>query len=361
MNGAYVDIKKKPGAVWTLAETSPKGVKAVSFELLSRGRSLADKRGVKLCSVLISAALEEEKLKELIRRGADEVICVFSEELKFFDCQSYSAALETLIAEYEPEIILAAATSMGRTLMPYAAVKLHTGLTADCTGLDIEEGTGLLLQTRPAIGGNIMATIKTAGHRPQMATVRPRSSRPLEETAREGKITCFSLKDALPSGRRFPPLKENRTAVIGYRREEAGFANIEEAEVIIAGGRGLKKGENFHLLRDIAKRLGGEVGASRDAVDRGWISYPHQVGLSGKTVSPKLYVGAGISGAIQHLAGIKTSETIVSINTDPDANLHKLADLAIVGDAFEVLGELRKRLSENTSRGGAEAQRLMKE
>jgi electron transfer flavoprotein alpha subunit len=203
-----------------------------------------------------------------------------------------------------------------------------------------------------------MATIKTPNHKPQMATVRPRSSRPPEEDPkREGRLIRYSLGDTLPNGGTFPALKKDGTVVKGYRREETGFANLEEAELVIAGGRGLKKKENFGLLGELASALGGEVGASRDTVDRGWISYPHQVGLSGKTVSPRLYMGVGISGAIQHLAGIKTSETIVSINIDPDANLHKLADLAIVGDAFEVLGELRKRLSHHQSRKGAEAQR----
>ena len=333
-------------AVWTLAEQYEGKLKAVSFELLARGRSLADKLGAPLCSVLIGPALAEETLKELVLQGADEVIAVQDDALSRFCCETYSAVIETLIRDYKPQIILAAATSLGRTLMPYAAVKAHTGLTADCTGLDIEEGTGNLLQTRPAIGGNIMATIKTPDHWPQMATVRPRSSRPLEkDIKREGKLNRFSLGDSLLGGGTFPPPREDRTRVTGYRREESGFANLEEAEVIISGGLGLKKGENFNLLREIAKSLGGEAGASRDAVDRGWISYPHQIGLSGKTVSPKLYIGAGISGAIQHLAGIKTSETIVSINTDPDANLHKVADLAIVGDALLVLGELNKRLS----------------
>jgi len=331
--------------VWTLTEQYEGKLKTVSFELLARGRGLADKLGVKLSSIIIGPALGDDCLEELIFRGADEVIAVQDKGLKFFSNESYSAILETLIREYEPEIILAAATSTGRTLMPYTAVKVHAGLTADCTGLDIEEETGCLLQTRPAIGGNIMATIKTPELRPQMATVRPRSSGPLEkDTSRKGTVIRFSLTDTLPGGGSFPPLKETRTKVTGYRREAAGFANLEEAEVIIAGGRGLKKAENFDTLREIAALLGGEVGASRDVVDRGWISYPHQVGLSGKTVSPKLYLAVGISGAIQHLAGIKTSETIVSVNTDPDANIHKLADAAIVGDAFVVLGELKKRL-----------------
>ena len=336
--------------VWTLAEQYEGALKTVSFELLSRGRKLADKLGGKLSSILIGPVLEEKTLKGLIHRGADEVIAVEDEGLRYFTSDTFPVVLETLIRDYGPEIILGAATSMGRTLMPYTAVKVHAGLTADCTGLDIEEGTGCLLQTRPAIGGNIMATIKTPDHRPQMATVRPRSSQPLpEDPKREGSVIRFSLGDTLPGGGRFPAFREERTKVKAYRRDETGFANLEEAEVIVAGGRGLKKGENFTILREIAKSLGGEVGASRDAVDRGWISYPHQVGLSGKTVSPKLYIGVGISGAIQHLAGIKTSETIVSINIDPDANLHKVADLAIVADAFEVLGELRKRL--NVQRG----------
>ena len=327
------------GGVWTLAEQNEGKLKAVSFELLSRGRSLADKLRVKLSSVLIGPVLEEETLMELIRRGADEVVAVEDEALRYFCSQSYSAVLESLIRKYSPEIILAAATSTGRTLMPYVAVKVHAGLTADCTGLDIEEGSGNLLQTRPAIGGNIMATIKTPSHRPQMATVRPRSSRPPEDDPkREGRVLRITPKETGVE------IRKDRSLVRGYRREETGFANLEEAEVIVSGGRGLKKGENFAMLRELAQSLGGEVGASRDAVDRGWISYPHQVGLSGKTVSPRLYIGVGISGAIQHLAGIKTSETIVSINIDPDANLHKVADFAIVGDAFEVLAELRKRL-----------------
>jgi electron transfer flavoprotein alpha subunit len=227
---------------------------------------------------------------------------------------------------------------MGRTLTPYTAVKIPTGLTADCTELDIEEGTGNLLQTRPAIGGNIMATIKTPDHRPQMATVRPKSSRPLPaDASRKGEILHIPLDRTLI---------DPRTQVRGYRREDSGAMGLDEADIVVAGGRGLKKAENFNLIRSLAKRLGAAVGASRDAVDRGWESYPHQIGLSGKTVSPKIYVGIGISGAIQHLAGIKTSETIVSINSDPDATLHKIADLAIVGDAFQIIPEIQRRLDE---------------
>jgi electron transfer flavoprotein alpha subunit len=332
-------------AVWTIAEQHDGYVKVVSFELLSRGRRLADKLGSKLVSVLIGFDVSDESLRELIHRGADEVISVQDKSLQFFVCEDYEKILEGLIIKYKPEIILAAATSSGRTLMPYTAVKVHAGLTADCTELDIEEGTGNLLQTRPAIGGNIMATIKTPDHRPQMATVRPRSSRPPDaDPSRRGTITSLEPAEVLSALSPEAAAFGKGTVVEGYRKEESGFVNLEEAEVVVSGGRGLKKGENFKIIERLARSLGGETGASRDAVDRGWISYPHQVGLSGKTVSPRLYMGVGISGAIQHLAGIKTSETIVSINIDPEANLHKVADLAIVGDAFEVLGELQKRL-----------------
>ena len=220
--------------------------------------------------------------------------------------------------------------------MPHLAVSLHAGLTADCTELDIDAGTGNLLQTRPAIGGNIMATIKTPDHRPQMATVRPKSSKPLERDAcRMGTIERLSLD---------PAFVEKRVRVLGMERDVAGFENLEEAQVVVSGGRGLKKAENFRLVRELADALGGAVGASREAVDRGWVSYPHQVGLSGKTISPRLYICAGVSGAIQHLAGIKTAGTIVSINADPEAPIHKLADFALVGDLFEVLPRLTTRI-----------------
>ena len=324
--------------VWTIAEQYDGHLKAVSFELLSRGRALADKLETKLASVLIGDGVTEEQMEELIRHGADEVYSVQDPRLARFVCESYSNVLSHLIKTYRPSIILAAATSTGRTLMPHVAVRVHTGLTADCTELDIEEGTGNLLQTRPAIGGNIMATIKTPDHRPQMATVRPKSSRPLpEDPSRTGKIIAVPVDDAHI---------DTRITVTGYRTDVEDFVNIEEAEMVAAGGRGMKKAENFALLRGIAEEFSGVVGASRDAVDRGWIGYPHQIGLSGKTISPRLYIGAGISGSIQHLAGIKTSETIVSINTDPEASLHKVADFGIVGDLFEVLPELKRRLAE---------------
>lgn len=321
--------------VWVMAEQFEGRLKGVSFELLARGRKLADKLGTSLVSILIGNAVSDSELEQLIWHGADAVYAAQSPELACFICEPYAAVLEKLIRDYRPAILLAAATSAGRTLMPWAAVKLHTGLTADCTELDIEDGTGNLLQTRPAIGGNIMAVIKTPNSRPQLATVRPKSCRPLPpDMSRKGEIRRVACGAALGKG----------VELIGYRREESGGIQLEEADVIVSGGRGLKKGENFSMIHKLAGLLGAAVGASRDAVDRAWISYPHQIGLSGKTVSPRVYIAAGISGAIQHLAGIKTSEIIISINIDPEANLHKLADLGIVADAFQLIPALCKRL-----------------
>ncbi len=322
--------------VWTIAEQSKGKIREVSFELLSRGRKLADKMDTKLCSVLLGSNVSDEMLQELIFRGADEVYFIDDPRLEDFIVETHSKVVSDLIKTYNPHSILAAATSSGRTLMPYVAIQVSTGLTADCTELDIEEGTNHLLQTRPAIGGNIMATIKTPSHHPQMATVRPKSSRPLPiDKSREGRIVRLELKDELV---------DDRVKMVGFRKDIEEFVNIEEAEVVIAGGKGMKKQENFSLLRDLAKHFDGVLGASRDAVDRGWLPYPHQVGLSGKTISPKLYICAGVSGSIQHLAGIKTSEYIVAINQDQDANIFQLADFGIVGNLFEVIPRINARL-----------------
>jgi len=323
--------------VWTIAEQFDGRLKDVSFELLSRGRLLADKLDTKLAAVLIGNKVSEKALEELIHRGADEVYSIQDPKLADFVCESYSRILSQIIKQYKPEIIIAAATTLGRTLMPHVAIKVNAGLTADCTELDIEPETRNLLQTRPAIGGNIMATIKTPNHRPQMSTVRPKSSRPLAlDTTRVGKIIQVPVT---------PEMTASQVKVLGYRKDSEEFVNLEEADVVITGGKGMKKGENFALLKNIADKLDGVVGASRDAVDRGWIGYPHQIGLSGKTVSPKLYMSAGVSGSIQHLAGIKTSEVIVAINSDSEANILKIADFGIVGDLFEVLPEINARLT----------------
>jgi len=324
--------------VWTIAEQHKGTLKDVSYELLARGRSLADKLETKLASVVIGGGVPETALQELVARGADEVYQIADQRLESFVCETYANVLSALIRTYAPSVVLAAATSTGRTLMPSVAIQVNAGLTADCTELDIEPETGNLLQTRPAIGGNIMATIKTPDHRPQMATVRPRSTRPLApDASRVGKTIAVPFDDAH---------LDTRVTIRGYRSDTEDFVNLEEADVVVSGGRGLKKGDNVALVRTLAERLCAAVGASRDAVDRGWIGYPHQVGLSGKTVSPRLYVAAGISGSVQHLAGIKTAEHIVSINSDPDAAIHSVADFAIVGDLFAVIPELVRQLDE---------------
>ncbi len=324
--------------VWTIAEQHDGRLKPVSFELLSRGRKLADALDTRLASMVIGSGVAESALEELIQRGADEVYTIVDPRLEQFVCETWSTILTALVRQYQPVIILAAATTAGRTLMPHLAIRINAGLTADCTELAIEAGTDNLLQTRPAIGGNIMATIKTPDHRPQMATVRPRSSVPLpRDLERVGKIISVPIEESV-----FDP----RVTVQGCRTDAEDFVNLEEADVVVAGGKGMKRADNFALLRELAAELQAMVGASRDAVDRGWIGYPHQVGLSGKTISPRLYIAAGISGSIQHLAGIKTAETIVSINKDQDAPLHSVADFGIVGDLFEVLPAVTRRLRE---------------
>ena len=322
--------------VWTIAETNRGKIKDVSFELLTRGRKLADKLGTELASVLIGNNIDKDDVQEFIYRGADKVYVVNNPQLDNFIVENYTNVLKDLISEYKPEIIIAAATTSGRTLMPYLAVKVNAGLTADCTELDIEEDTGNLLQTRPAIGGNILATIKTPKNRPQMATVRPKSARPApKDENRTGEIINIALE---------PELIDGRVESFGCKKNEQEDVNIQDADIVVSGGRGLKKKDNFALIRELAKHLDGVVGASRDAVDRGWISYPHQVGLSGKTVTPKLYIAVGISGAIQHLAGMKTADNIVAINNDPEAPIFKVADFGIVGDLFEILPILNEQL-----------------
>lgn len=334
-------MSEKNTNVWTIAEAANGKLKSVSYELLARGRSLADACGEQLVSVLMGANVSEAELTTLIQHGADLVISVQDPDLEAFIVETYSNVLIDLVQQMKPNIILAGATNNGRTLMPHVAMRLHTGLTADCTDLQIDLNTGDLLQTRPAIGGNILATIKTPNHRPQMATVRPRSTQPLPaDPSRAGHIQQISLK---------PELVDKRVKLLSFEAEAADESNLQDSDVIVSGGRGMKKGDNFQLLHDLAKLLGGKVGASRDAVDRGWARYPQQVGLSGKTVLPKLYIALGISGAIQHLAGMKTAETIVAVNTDPNAAIFQVADFGIVGDAFQVLPELISRLEERKS------------
>jgi len=329
--------KETHHGIWIVGEQSGGRVERVTHELLRRGRELAEKRNTELVALMLGHDLDEADLRQLIERGADRVIAMEAPELKHFLVEPYAECMLRLIKEHRPEIVIAGATTTGRTLMPYVAVKANAGLTADCTVLDIEEKTGNLLQTRPAIGGNILATIKTAARRPQMATVRPRSMRPAErEPGRTGEIVRLKA----PTG-----CLASRIKRVGFEANESEHG-LQDADIVVTAGRGVKKAENVALVEELAKALAAALGASRDVVDRGWLSYPHQVGLSGKTVTPKLYVAVGVSGAIQHLAGMQTSETIVAVNNDPDAAIFSVADFGIVGDLFEVVPVLVKKLKQ---------------
>jgi len=321
--------------VWILGEQSGGRVGRISFELLTRGRELADQRGTELTAVVLGHQIEPADLEDLIACGADRVLAIQAPPLAHFLVEPYAACLARLVQQRRPEIFIAGATSTGRTVMPYLAVKVRAGLTADCTVLDIEPETGNLLQTRPAIGGNILATIKTPRHRPQMATVRPRSTKPAPRQAgRKGRIEHVTPP---------PELLSSRVKRVGFVADESEHG-IQDADVVVTVGRGIKKGENVPLARSLAAAMGAALGASRDVVDRGWLSYPHQVGLSGKTVSPRLYVAVGVSGSIQHLAGMQTSENIVAINLDGDAQIFRVADIGLVGNLFDILPVLIDRL-----------------
>ena len=324
--------------IWTLAERRRGKMHPVSFELLTRGRTLAAARGCCLCTVVLGEGITEEEINELIARGADRVYVVDHPALAVFRARPHAGALEYLVREYQPEVMIGAATTTGRTVMPYLSMKVHAGLTADCTELAIDPETGDLLQTRPAIGGNVMATIRTPTARPQMATVRPKSTPPPEpDPSRTGVV----LKVEVPEGCLRTP--------VGYEafaRDSSQVVAVEEADAIVAGGRGMGKEENFSLLQELAEHLEASIGASRVAVDRGWQPYARQIGLSGKTVSPELYVACGISGAIQHLAGMQTAKHIIAINDDPDAQIFQVADLGIEGDVFDIVPAVIAKLEQ---------------
>jgi electron transfer flavoprotein alpha subunit/NAD-dependent dihydropyrimidine dehydrogenase PreA subunit len=323
--------------IWVFAEQREGVIAPVSFELLGKGRDLAEIMEAELSAVLFGYEVED-LASELIAAGADQVIVIDDPELKDFRDLRYSKALTELAEKYKPAVILTGATAIGRSFIPRVAVELHTGLTADCTGLDYDPETGNLLQTRPAFGGNIMATIITSNHRPQMATVRHKVMNPLpRDDSRSGIV----IREQVVFD-----FDEEESIFLGFEREKTSLVNITEANIIISGGRGLKDSKNFALLEELAEALGGAVGASRAAVDAEWIPYSHQVGQTGKTVKPTIYIAIGISGAIQHLAGMSSADYIIAINKDPDAPIFKVADLGIVGDLFEVVPLLVKKVKE---------------
>ncbi|MFO7899661.1 MAG: electron transfer flavoprotein subunit alpha/FixB family protein [Planctomycetota bacterium] len=326
--------------VWILAEQTDGALDAVSLELCGWGRGLADALGVPLAAVALAERLSDAELGRLVRRGADRVYCAEHPALARFLPEPFQRVLVDLVGRGRPQIVLAAATTTGRTIMPYVAAKLEVGLTADCTELSIEPDTGALLQTRPAIGGNILATIKSDGRRPQMATVRPHSAPPpAEQPAHPGEIVRITPTDDQVASR----------IVLEDVLADAGeTVNLKDADVVVSAGRGVGKEENVALVGELAGALGAALGASREVVDRGWLPYPHQVGLSGKTIRPRLYVAVGISGAIQHLAGMQTAEHIVAICDDPDAPIFQVADLGVVGDLFQIVPALIERIRGET-------------
>lgn len=323
--------------IMVFAEYRHGSIAPVSFELLGIGRKLADQRGTKLSAVLPGGKVAGFAA-DLIAAGADIVYLAEDPELEQFRDDVYAAVLEQVICEYKPEVVLAGATAIGRSVIPYVATAIDAGLTADCTKLEIRSSDGALLQTRPAFGGNIMATIECPATRPQMATVRPKVMAPaVPDPSRTGEI----IQVALPERAKQSALMVLETVVNAEDQ-----VNIQEVETLVAGGRGLENEKGFALIRELAAELGGAVAASRAAVDSGWIPYPHQVGQTGKTVSPKLYVACGISGAVQHMVGMQSAEIIVAINRDKNAPIFDIATYGVVGDLYEVVPRLIKRIQE---------------
>lgn len=314
--------------VWVYIEQAEGHIRNVSLELLGEGRKLADQMGQELAGVLIGNNVEA-LAKEIFAHGADKVYLIEGPEFDHYNTDGYTITCADLINTYKPNVILLGATNDGRDLGPRVAGRVNTGLTADCTNLGIDEQTGLVAWTRPAFGGNIMATILCPDHRPQMGTVRPKVfKKPVADYSRSGEIVRVASK--------VKP-EDIRTKFIELLRVCTTSCNLEEAEIIVSGGRGMCKPENFKLIEDLAEVLGGTVGASRAAVDAGWKPALHQVGQTGKTVGPKIYIACGISGAIQHVAGMSSSDIVIAINKDPDAPIFKMADYGIVGDAMEII------------------------
>lgn len=322
---------KNIAEVWTLAEVRDGRVHPVSRELLAWGRELADALGAPLASVVIGSNIKEQAAA-LAAYGADKIYVAEAPEFENFKADIEVATLADLIETYKPTILIASATTQGRTVMPMLSARLGCGLTADCTEMAIDPATKRLIQTRPAIGGNVMADIKTKGRDPQMCTVRPKSKRPLPaDGSRRGEVIEFKPReDTLASLIKF----------IKFAPDQSVGLPLQEAETIVAGGKGMKNAKNFARLEELARLLGGSVGASRMAVDLGWAPYSAQVGLSGKSVTPRLYLAFGISGAVQHIAGMSGAETIVTVNQDPEAPIFRVADLSVQGDAIEVLNAL---------------------
>ena len=321
--------------VWVFCEQRDGVLMQTAAELLGEGRKLADDLGHKLCAVLIGDNVSH-LTDTLSAAGADIVYLAEHPLLKVYTTDAYTKAFVDLAKKYDPNIILIGATYIGRDLGPRVAARLKTGLTADCTDLKIHETERNLLQTRPAFGGNLMATIITPDHRPQMATVRPGVMKKLDAPKTEAaEVLRLEVKIADD---------EIRTKVLDVVKSVKEKVDLTSAEIIVSGGRGVGSADGFGIIKELADALGGVVGSSRAAVDAGFIPYQHQVGQTGKTVRPRLYVACGISGAIQHLAGMQSSECIVAINKNADAPINKIADYSLIGDLHKVIPMLIEQL-----------------
>ncbi len=325
-----MDAKTKD--LWVFVETNEDGTaKNVGLELLTPGKVMAGKQGGKLVAVVIGNHVDAA-VGAANSHGADQIIVVDGPEYQHYSTDAYAIALCTLVEKYGPTSMLIGATNNGRDLGPRVSCRLQTGLTADCTALDIDEESGNVAWTRPAFGGNLMATILCPDHRPQIGTVRPGVFKKGELTAGTAELIREEIHVAED---------DIRTQVLELIRDMGSEkVDLEGAEIIVSGGRGVGGPEGFAPVRALAEALGATVGASRAAVDSGWIAHAHQVGQTGKTVGPKLYIACGISGAIQHLAGMSGSDVIVAINKDPDAPIFDVADYGVVGNLFDVLPEI---------------------
>ncbi len=322
--------------IWVIAELNDGDIQQVTFELLAEARKLASVRKSELWCVALGNGIRD-KVQPLFHHGADTVLVAEDPSLKDFVDETEAETVCRLVEKYKPETVLAASTSRGRALMPRVAARLVTGLTTDCTAFSVDPATGnLLMKKRPASGGNVDTVSVCAQHRPQLATVRPRvMSAGQGDVSRTGKVVLEAAVLAQATAHK----KVLRTV-----KDASNTAKLADAQFIVAGGRGMKGPEGFVLLKELAAALGGALGASRAAVDAGWVPYTAQVGQTGQTVQPKVYIACGISGQTQHLVGMQSSDFIVAVNKDPDAPIMKLADIAVVGDAFEIIPALAAEL-----------------
>jgi electron transfer flavoprotein alpha subunit len=326
--------------VYVFVEQRDGEIAKVSLELIGEAVKLAGALGQKVQGILLGTGVKG-KAEGLIAHGADGVLVIEDPLLKEYVTEPYAKALTEVIKQCAPEIVLYGATSIGRDLAPRVAARVHTGLTADCTKLDIDPETKLLMMTRPAFGGNIMATIKCSEYRPQMATVRPGVMKIRDKDgSRKGEIRDFKVA--------FAPTDMNVT-VRKVVKSTAKKTDITEAKILVSGGRGIGSAAYFNTLKELAAALGGEIASSRANVDAGWIEKDRQVGQTGKTVRPSLYLACGISGAIQHLAGMESADFIVAINKNETAPIFDVADIGIIGDLKAIVPKLTEAVKKHKS------------